>query len=103
LEERQELSWRVYDQLFRIEIQIRGPSFLGHEVVHSRAFGDKALKHLSPARFRVFTIVAAAGWKYYFSVAETVYTIMLALHGPGDPSIVFSLVLGHAHHRRLPP
>jgi hypothetical protein len=66
--------------------EIRGPSFLGHEVVHSRAFGDKALKHLSPARFRVFTIVAAAGWKYYFSVAETVYTIMLALHGPGDPS-----------------
>jgi hypothetical protein len=87
LEERQELSWQKYDQLIPAsKSKFVSPSLVGHEVVHSRAFRGQSFETSFTSSIPSLLapiIVAAAGWKYYFSVANR-----LCNHGrsgPGDP------------------
>jgi hypothetical protein len=100
LEERQELSWRKkYDQLMPAsKSKFSWPQFVwAMEVVHSRAFRGQSFETSvtgSIPSLLAPIIVAGAGWKYYFSVAEPSYTILGALAVLATLPIIFSLVLG---------
>jgi hypothetical protein len=100
LEERQEASWRKkYDQLIPAsKSKFSWPQFVwAMEVVHSRAFRGQSFETSVTSSIPSLLapiIVAAAGWKYYFSVGEPSYTILGALAVLATLPIVFSLVLG---------
>jgi hypothetical protein len=100
LEERQQMSWRKkFDQLNPAsQAKFSWPQFLWcMEVVHSRAFRgqnfETSLGSMIPSLLAPI-LVAAAGWKYNFSVAEPSYTVLGALAVAATLPILFSLILG---------